>query len=101
MEDNYTDYLDMNLVYSPKISDLEANVGLKEATLFWTNPEGELAKKIWIDYMDDTLKFETMVDSAHLDSLDIKGYQIRVYTLDAFNNLSVPTEIQIFPNGEQ
>ncbi len=101
MEDNYQQYLDLNRVYSPKITDLSATVGLKQATLRWTIPPGDLAKKIIVDYQDDILEFEQMVDSVFLDSLEIKGYIISVFTKDKFNNLSVPTSIQIFPNGEQ
>jgi hypothetical protein len=101
MDDNYKKYLDIQRVYSPKISNLSAVVGLRTATLKWNNPEGNIAKKILIDYQDDSLKFNTMVDSAFLDNLEIKGYTISVYTLDTFNNYSVPVSIQIFPNGEK
>lgn len=101
MEDNYQKYLDMNLIYSPKVSNLRADVGLRQATLMWDNPQGLIAKKILVDYQDDSIRFETMIDSVFLDSLDIKGYRVRIYTLDEFDNRSVPAEIQIFPNGEQ
>lgn len=100
MDDNYKEYLDRQKVYSPKINNLSADVGLKTATLYWENPEGEIAKKIFIDYKDDSLKYEQLVDSAVLDNLEIKGYDVSVYTIDAFNNYSVPVTIQIFPNGE-
>lgn len=100
MDDNYDEYLKKEKVYAPKISNLEAVVGLKTATLTWDNPEGDIAKMILVDYQDDTLKFETMVDSVVLEDLEIKGYDVSVYTIDAFNNHSIPVTIQIFPNGE-
>mgnify|MGYP000737151315 CR=1 FL=1 len=100
MDDNYIDYLKMEKVYAPKISNLTAVVGLKTATLTWDNPEGDIAKKILIDYQDDSLKFDSMVDTAVLGNLEIKGYDVSVYTIDAFNNYSIPVTIQIFPNGE-
>jgi len=100
MEDNYKQYEDMQRMYSPKISNLSAVVGLKTATLKWDNPQGELAKKILVDYQDDSLRFESLVDSVTIDNLEIKGYDVSVYTIDAFNNYSVPVTIQIFPNGE-
>ena len=101
MDDNYKQYLEMDRIYSPKISNLEAIVGLKKATLLWENPPGNIATKILVDYQDDSLLFETMVDSVFLDSLDIKGYTISIFTIDEFDNYSVPTSIQIFPNGEK
>ena len=101
MDDNYRHYLDKNTVYSPKISNLMAQVGLKQASLTWDNPPGNIAQKILIDYQDDSLWFDTMIDSVFLDSLEIKGYTISIFTIDEFDNYSVPTSIQIFPNGEK
>ena len=100
MEDNYNQYLENVPFFPPKVLNLDADEGLKEVSLFWENPEGDIAKKILIDYEDDSLLFESMVDSAHLDSLEIKGYTISVYTLDEYNNRSVPETITVFPNGE-
>jgi len=100
MDDNYREYLELQRTYSPKVTNLSAQVGLKTATLNWDNPQGDIAKKIMVDYQDDSLIFETMVDSVILNDLEIKGYNISVYTIDAFNNYSVPATIQIFPNGE-
>jgi hypothetical protein len=101
MDDNYRQYLEMNRVYSPRVTNLTAEVGLKQATLKWDNPPGDLAQKIMVDYQDSLLLFETMVDSVSLDSLEIKGYTISVFTLDKFNNKSIPSSIQVFPNGEK
>lgn len=101
MDDNYKQYLDDEQIYSPKISNLKATVGLKVAMLHWDNPKSDIAKKIVVDFEDGHLEFETMVDSALLENLDIKGYTVSVYTIDAFNNYSIPTSIQIFPNGEK
>lgn len=100
MEDNYKQYLENVPFYPPKVLNLTADEGLKEVKLYWDNPKGEIAKKILIDYQDDSLLFETMVDSAHLEDLEIKGYTIFVYTLDSFNNRSVPETLTVFPNGE-
>ncbi|HYW96198.1 MAG TPA: DUF4998 domain-containing protein [Bacteroidales bacterium] len=100
MDDNYSRYLEIEHVYSPKVTNLIAVEGLREATLYWENPQSDIAKKIFIDYGDDSLLFETMADSAVLTGLEIKGYTVSVYTLDAFDNRSVPETISIFPNGE-
>ena len=100
MEDNYSHYLEDTKVYSPKISSLTAEQGLKTATLSWENPEGDIAKSIFIDYQDDTVLVESMVDTYTINGLEIKGYTVSVYTIDAYGNYSVPTSIQIFPNGE-
>ncbi len=69
-------------------------------TLKWDNPESETAKYILVDYEDDSLFFEQMVDSVFIDSLEIKFYSISVYTLDEFNNKSIPVSVTVFPNGE-
>ncbi|HKL32299.1 MAG TPA: DUF4998 domain-containing protein [Tangfeifania sp.] len=100
MDDNYKEYLELQRTYSPKVTNLSAQAGLKTATLTWDNPQGDIAQKIMVDYQDDSLTFETMVDSVTITDLEIKGYNISVYTIDAFNNYSVPATIQIFPNGE-
>ena len=101
MEDNWTTYLDEEKVYSPKVMNLTAEEGLMEATLFWENPSGDIARKILIDYGDSLFTIEEMVDSAQLTGLKIKGYDVSVFTLDRFGNRSVPETIQIFPNGEE
>ena len=101
MEDNYSQYLDTEKIYSPRVSDLTAVEGLMEATLRWVNPEGDIARKIRIDYGDSLFTTETMVDSIWLTGLEIKGYNVSVFTIDRFGNLSVPETIQIFPNGEE
>ena len=100
MEDNYSDYLDINKVYSPKVMNLDVQSGLRQARLTWENPAGDIAKKIFIDYMDSTLTIDSMITTYRLTGLEIKGYDISVYTLDAFDNLSVPETISVFPNGE-
>jgi len=101
MEDNYSKYKKKEKIYSPRITNLTAIEGLKTATLNWDNPQGSIAKKILIDFQDDSLMFETMVNTAVLNNLEIKAYTVTVYTLDEFGNRSVPTKIQIFPNGEE
>ena len=101
MDDNFSEYLEMQKTYSPKIKDLTAEAGLKEVILKWENPESDIAKYILIDYQDDSLLFDQMIDSVFIDSLDIKFYTITVYTLDEFENRSIPTSVTIFPNGEE
>lgn len=101
MEDNYAQYLEEEKIYSPKVSNLTADVGLREATLHWENPEGDIAKNILITYDTTEMRLEEMVDSIYLGGLELKGYDVSVYTLDAFENLSVPETVIIFPNGEE
>lgn len=100
MEDNYEQYLEKEKIYPPKVMNLVAYEGLREVSLTWDNPSGDLAKKILIDYGDDSLLIETMVDSIHIGDLEIKGYDVSVYTLDEYKNRSVPETTTIFPNGE-
>lgn len=101
MEDNYAGYLEEEKIYSPRVTDLSAREGLREATLYWTNPSGDIARQIRVDYGDSAFTTESMVDSMLLTGLEIKGYDVSVFTLDRFGNLSVPATIQIFPNGEE
>jgi len=100
MEDNYMKYVEEERIYPPRVTNLVAYEGLREVSLTWDNPAGNIARKILIDYGDDSLYYENMVDSVHIDSLEIKGYTVSVYTLDAYDNKSVPETITIFPNGE-
>ncbi len=93
-------YVEEERIYPPRVTNLVAYEGLREVSLTWDNPAGNIARKILIDYGDDSLYYENMVDSVHIDSLEIKGYTVSVYTLDAYDNKSVPETITIFPNGE-
>ena len=100
MDENYAKYLEDEIVYSPRVSELKVVSGLREVTLTWNNPEGNVAKGIFIDYLDDTIRVESMIDSIFITGLQIKGYDISVYTFDTFNNLSIPSTVTVFPNGE-
>jgi len=100
MDDNYEQYLAEEKIYPPKVTNLVAYEGLREVSLTWDNPAGDLAKKILVDYGDDSLLIGEMVDSVYIDSLEIKGYDVSVYTLDEYDNRSVPASTTIFPNGE-
>lgn len=100
MEDNYAKYLEEERIYPPKVTNLTAYEGLREVYLTWDNPPGNIATKIFIDYTDDSLLLNTMVDSAYIGKLEIKGYTVSVYTMDNYDNRSVPATITIFPNGE-
>ena len=101
MDDNYSSYLDDPAVYSPKVTNLNAISGLREVELMWDNPQGDVAKQIFIDYQDTTITIDSLVEYILITGLEIKGYDISVYTLDAFNNLSIPASISVFPNGEE
>jgi len=100
MDTNYRDYLTNVKVSSPRVTDLSVVSGLKEATLSWKNPQGKIAVKNVIKLQDSTIVLSGLVEIYKLTNLEIKGYQISVYTLDKFNNYSVPAAISIFPNGE-
>ena len=100
MEDNYKDYQNNVKTYSPRVTNLTADEGLREATISWTNPDGNIAKKNAICFEDTTIILEPMVETYKLTDLEIKGYDILVYTIDQFDNYSVPATVSIFPNGE-
>lgn len=100
MDDNYKHYLDEVEIYSPRITNLAAVSGLKEATLTWKNPHGSIAVRNAIRVEDSTIVLTGLVENYKLTHLQIRGYQISVYTIDQFNHYSVPATINIFPNGE-
>jgi hypothetical protein len=99
MEDNYSEYLTPRS-YSPKVINLSAMAGYKTVDLSWENPEGQIAKKIMITYEEEEIILDEMVDTFSLEELEIKGYEILVFTLDAHGNKSVPASVYVFPNGE-
>jgi hypothetical protein len=101
MDDNYAPYLELEKIYSPRVTNLTAESRLREATLYWENPPGNIAKKIHIDYGDKQITLDELVETFILTELEIKGYNISVYTIDVYGNYSVPESIQIFPNGEE
>ncbi len=100
MDENYKAYLDNVPVYSPRVTNLKVVSGLKEATLSWKNPKGKIAVKNAIKLQDSIIVLDKLTESYKLTNLEIKGYQVLVYTVDKFNNYSVPGSISIFPNGE-
>jgi Domain of unknown function len=100
MEDNYKDYLKNVQVYSPRVTNLTAITALKEATLSWKNPQGTIAMKNAIRLQDSTIVLDGLVETYKLTNLKIIGYQVSVFTIDKFNNYSVPASLSIFPNGE-
>lgn len=100
MDNNYKVYLEDVQVYSPRVTDLVAAQGLKEVTLNWKNPAGNIAQKNAIMLEDSTIVIDSLVESYHLTNLEIRGYQVSVYTIDSHNNFSIPATINIFPNGE-
>lgn len=100
MEDNYKDYLTNVPVYSPRVTNLTVVSGLKQATLTWTNPQGKIAVRNILKLQDSTIVMEGLAETYTLTNLEIKGYQVSVYTQDKFNNYSVPATVYLFPNGE-
>jgi hypothetical protein len=100
MDENYKDYLTNVKVYSPRVTDLTVVSGLKEVTLSWKNPKGKIAVKNVILLQDSTIVLDGLVETYKLTNLEIKGYVVSVYTVDKFDNNSVPATISIFPNGE-
>lgn len=83
--------------YSGKISNLQGQSGTGRVILTWTNPEDQISKKIKIVYGDEMDRhekvFETLVDEASIDGLTSSAYEFTVYTMDAYDNLSVPVSI--------
>ncbi|SMO83996.1 protein of unknown function [Saccharicrinis carchari] len=100
MEDNYQQYLS-NRIYSPKVIDLTAEVGYKTALLKWTNPAGNIAKTIEIKYDDVVINTSELLSRYQLNELELKGYNIAVFTIDQHGNRSVPAHIYVFPSGEE
>lgn len=99
MEDTYKEF-QITRIYSPKINNLSAITGYKSVTLNWSNPEGDIAKKIYIVYGEENITIDEMVETVTINNLEIKGYNISVYTIDAHGNKSVPVTVYVFPNGE-
>lgn len=97
MEDNYKDYLNNVQQYSPSIRNLTHIDSLHTIELFWENPPGDLAVKIKIDWGEDSIIIDEMADYYKLENLEIRGYDISVYTIDRYGNLSVPVTIAAFP----
>lgn len=100
MDDNYKDYLTNVKEYSPRVTDLTVVSGLKEVTLSWKNPQGKIAVKNAVKLQDSIIVLDTLTEAYKLTDLEIKGYEVSVYTLDKFGNYSVPATTSIFPNGE-
>lgn len=99
MEDNYKQYL-KEYNYSGKIDSLRVYPGFERVILAWDNPKDQKSKSIRIVYgVDSTVvNYETLVDSVSIDGLSAgTGYKFIVYTVDAYNNLSVPAYITAFP----
>lgn len=99
MEDNFKQYLE-EYNYSGKIGSLRVYPGFERVILAWDNPNDQKSKSIRIVYGADStaISYDTLVDSISIEGLSAgTGYEFIVYTLDAHNNLSVPTYITAFP----
>jgi hypothetical protein len=102
MDSNYRDYLKDLPQYSPRVTDLRAEIPARgTVVLTWTNPIGDTAVKIRIDTGDNQYETSGMVDTYTLEGLEVKGYTIAVYTLDRYGNLSVPSTVPAFPKPEE
>ncbi len=99
MEDNFKQYLE-EYNYSGKIDSLRVYPGFERVILAWDNPKDQKSKSIRIVYgVDSTVvSYDTLVDSVSIEGLSAgTGYEFIVYTLDTYNNLSVPSSITAFP----
>ncbi|HHT29471.1 MULTISPECIES: DUF4998 domain-containing protein [Petrimonas] len=99
MEDNFKQYL-KEYNYSGKIDSLRVYPGFERVILAWNNPKDQKSKSIKIVYGPDStvVTYDSLVDSVSIEGLDAgTGYEFIVYTMDAKNNLSVPTSITAFP----
>ena len=99
MEDNFEQYLE-EYNYSGKIDSLRVYPGFERVILAWDNPKDQKSKSIRIIYGADStvVNYDTLVDSVSIEGLSAgTGYEFIVYTVDAYNNLSVPTYITAFP----
>lgn len=99
MEDNFKQYLE-EYNYSGKIRNLRVYPGFERVILAWDNPNDQKSKSIRVVYGTDStaISYDTLVDSISIEGLSAgTGYEFIVYTLDAHNNLSVPTYITAFP----
>lgn len=102
MEDNYKQYLG-EYNYSGKITNLRSYPGYERVVLMWDNPNDQKSKAIKVIYGPDSTEvvYDSMVDSVSIEGLDAgTGYEFIVYTMDANQNLSVPTKITAFPVSE-
>jgi hypothetical protein len=103
MDSNYTDYLHNIKVYSPAVYNLTHIDSFRTVDLSWTNPEGDVAQQIKIEWnlgdKDTTVVIPEMVDHYTIENMEVRGYDILVYTIDIYGNLSVPARVSVFPSG--
>ena len=94
MDELYKDYL-TGSIYSGKISDLKATAGNQRVLLQWTNPVDQISKRIKVVYgeTDEVIETDELVDELYIDGLTMASYEFKVYTIDAYGNLSIPTSI--------
>jgi hypothetical protein len=101
MDDNYKDYLYNVQQYSPSVRNLTHVDALGTVELFWENPPGNLAVKIKIDWEAGADTINEMIEYYKLENLEIRGYDISVYTIDRYGNLSVPVTVSAFPGNSE
>lgn len=99
IEETYAEYNETR-IYSPKVNNLEIISELKKVTLTWDLPVGDVAQSIMINYNNQDVNYETLIDSVVIENLEIQSYEFKVYTLDVNGNRSIPESVSAFPNGE-
>ena len=103
MDSNYIDYLHNIKVYSPAVINLKHIDSYRTVELMWENPKGDVAQKITITWnvgeKDTAVIIPEMVDYYKIENMEIRGYDIAVFTIDRYDNLSVPARVNAFPSG--
>ncbi|MDR0543229.1 MAG: DUF4998 domain-containing protein [Dysgonamonadaceae bacterium] len=103
MDSNYIDYLHNIKVYSPAVIHLTHIDSYRTVELMWQNPAGDVAQKIKIEWnigeKDTAVIIPEMVDYYKIENMEVRGYDIAVYTIDKYDNLSVPARVNAFPSG--
>mgnify|MGYP005770868489 CR=1 FL=1 len=97
-------------IYSGKINNVRSYPGIEKVYLAWDNPADRKSHKIYIEYFAYEDSLETYLndqvfngsritlDSLIIDSLVYDAaYTFRLYTLDAYDNKSIPVEIMVTP----
>jgi hypothetical protein len=104
MDSNYRDYLLDVEHYSPCVRNLQVTIpALYTISLAWENPPGDVAQKIkivWGTEENESVTFNEMITGYTLENMEIKGYDISVYTIDRYGNLSIPITAVAFPGSQ-
>jgi hypothetical protein len=103
MDSNYVDYLHNKTVYSPAIMNLTHIDSYRTVELMWENPQSEVVQKIKIAWnigeKDTAVVVPELIDYYKIENMEVRGYDISVYTVDRYGNLSIPAVVSAFPSG--